>query len=308
MASERRVRGAQGLSLHVTERGDPARPTVVLVHGFPDTSAVWAPLAERLAPDLHVVAYDVRGAGRSEAPGGRAGYALPLLVDDLAAVLDAVSPEAPVHLVAHDWGSVQCWEAVTTKDVAARVATYTSVSGPPLDHAGLWARRHRTLRLADLRVALGQALHSWYILGFHLPVVPELLFRMPRSSALWAWGLHRTEHVPTDEQWPSPTFAADFAHGVQLYRANVRSRLRHPEERHTDVPVQLVVPRRDRYVSPALLEGLEAWTTRLWRRTVDAGHWVVRTNPDEVAAWVRDVVAFGEDGTEAEGLRRSRVR
>ena len=305
MVNVRRVRGA-GLSLFVTEYGERGRPTVVLVHGFPDTSAVWGPVAERLASDLHVVAYDVRGAGRSEAPEGRDGYALPMLVDDLAAVLDRTSPDAPVHLVAHDWGSVQGWEAVTT-GLATRIASFTSISGPPLDHAGLWAREHRSLRPADLRQAIGQALHSWYIAYFHLPRLPELMARNARATNLWSAALQRMEHAPTDRYWPAATFGADFAHGVELYRANVRSRLRHPVARHTDVPVQLLVPLRDRYVRPALLAGLETWTSLMWRRPVDAGHWVIRTNPDDVARWVREVVAYIEDGIEAADLRRWRV-
>ena len=306
MVIERRVRGA-GLSLFVTEYGERGRPTVVLVHGFPDTSAVWEPVAERLASDLHVVAYDVRGAGRSDAPGGRDGYALPMLVDDLDAVLDQTSPDAPVHLVAHDWGSVQGWEAVTTKGLATRIASFTSVSGPPLDHAGLWAREHRSLRPVDLRQTIGQALHSWYIAYFHLPRLPELMARSARAADLWSAALHLMEHAPTDEHWPAATFGADFAHGVELYRANVCSRLRHPVARRTDVPVQLLVPLRDRYVSPALLSGLETWTSLMWRRPVGAGHWVIRTKPDDVARWVREVVAYVEDGTETPDLRRWRV-
>ena len=306
MVIERRVRGA-GLSLFVTEYGERGRPTVVLLHGFPDTSAVWGPVADRLASDLHVVAYDVRGAGRSDAPGGRDGYALPMLVDDLDAVLDQTSPDAPVHLVAHDWGSVQGWEAVTTKGLATRIASFTSVSGPPLDHAGLWAREHRSLRPVDVRQTIGQALHSWYIVYFHLPRLPELMARSARAADLWSAALHLMEHTPTDEHWPAATFGADFAHGVELYRANVCSRLRHPVARRTDVPVQLLVPLRDRYVSPALLSGLETWTSLMWRRPVGAGHWVIRTNPDDVARWVREVVAYVEDGTETPDLRRWRV-
>ena len=303
MGRDRRVRGA-GLTLSVTERGDPSRPAVVLIHGFPDTSAVWRPLAERLADDLHVVAYDVRGAGRSDAPDTRAGYALPLLVDDLGAVVDAVSPDAPVHLVGHDWGSIQGWEAVTTEGVAHRVASYTSISGPPLDHAANWARRHRT---RDPGPALRQAMHSWYILFFHLPFLPELMARGDRATSRWAAALHRLERVPTDDTWPAPTFGADFAHGVELYRANVRTRLRHPQARRSDVPVQLIVPTRDRYITPALLDGLDEWTTRLWRRSADAGHWMIRTHPDEIAAWVREVVAYVDTGAEPDGLRRCRV-
>ncbi len=306
MTTGRRVEGA-GLSLFVSEQGDRAHPTVVLVHGFPDTSAVWGPVAGRLATDLHVVTYDVRGAGRSDVPPSRRGYSLPLLVEDLAAVIDATSPDAPVHLVAHDWGSIQGWEAVTTKNVADRVASYTSLSGPPLDHAALWARRHRTRNPSDLKLALRQALHSWYIAYFHLPLLPELMFRSRWSVALWAAALHRIEGAPTDGEWPASTLGADFGHGVELYRANVRSRMRRPEVRHTDVPVQLIIPLRDRYVTPALLDGLEDWTSLMWRRRVDGGHWVIRSDPDTIAASVREVVAYVEEGIQSDGLRQSRA-
>jgi pimeloyl-ACP methyl ester carboxylesterase len=306
VVSERRVRGA-GLSLTVTERGAGTGPTVVLVHGFPDTSAVWNPVAERLASDHHVVSYDVRGAGTSDDPGHRSGYVLPLLVDDLVAVIEATTPDAPVHLVAHDWGSIQGWEAVTTRGVAHRFASYTSISGPPLDHAGLWARRHRSFHPAQLGPALRQGLHSWYIAYFLVPWLPELMVRNRRATELWAASLHRIERVPTDEQWPAPTFPADFAHGVELYRANVGDRLRQPRKGRTDVPVQLIVPLHDRFVGPALLEGLEDWASVMWQRPADAGHWVIRTHPDEVAQWVREVIEAVESRVDPESLRRLRV-
>jgi pimeloyl-ACP methyl ester carboxylesterase len=247
-------------------------------------------VVERLTDSFHVVRYDVRGAGRSDVPANRSGYALPLLIDDMVAVAEATSPDRPVHLVAHDWGSVQGWEAVTTETVATRIASYTSISGPPLDHAALWARRHRTLRPSDLVRSFRQALHSWYIAFFHLPWIPERMVRGSRTTGLWARRLHRIEHAPTDQRWPAPTFAADFANGVELYRANVRSRMRNPEARHTDVPVQLVIPLRDRYVTPALLDGLEDWASEMRRRPLDAGHWVIRTHPDTIAEAVREFV------------------
>jgi pimeloyl-ACP methyl ester carboxylesterase len=212
-----------------------------------------------------------------------------------------------VHLAGHDWGSVQGWEAVTTKGLADRFASFTSISGPPLDHAGLWARQHRTLRPDDLRLLLRQALHSWYIAYFRLPVLPELMARSDRAARLWTSALHRMEHAPSDDLWPAPTFGVDFSHGVELYRANVFSRMRWPRAGSTNVPVQLIVPTQDRYVRPPLLQGLENWTSILWRRPVDAGHWVIRTHPDEIANWVRQVVTYVEAGTESSDLRQCRV-
>src|ERR1051326_5334046 len=103
---------SDGVRLLVKEQGVVGRPVVVLLHGYPDNSTVWDRVAELLAERFHVVRYDVRGAGGSGAPGDRGGYRLDRLAADLAAVVRAVSPGRPVHLVAHDWGSIQGWHAV----------------------------------------------------------------------------------------------------------------------------------------------------------------------------------------------------
>jgi pimeloyl-ACP methyl ester carboxylesterase len=303
----RRVRG-RGVDLAVTELGDRAEPTVVLIHGFPNTSAIWAPVAQLLAGEgYHVVAYDVRGAGDSAAPHEQSGYALPVLIEDLAAVITEVSPDAPVHLVGHDWGSIQGWEAVTSELLAGRIASFTSISGPPLEHAALWARAHRTRRLSDLRLATRQAAHSWYIALFHLPLLPELVTAGARVGHAASAALRRWARSSDESQPRRSTLAEDFAHGLGLYRANVRQRVRHPTMRHTDTPVQLVVPMADRYVTPALLDGLENWASLVWRRESDAGHWIIATHSDQIATWVREVVVFVEEGSEADDLSRSRI-
>jgi pimeloyl-ACP methyl ester carboxylesterase len=303
---QRRVHGS-GVDLAVTELGDPGRPTVLLVHGFPDTCAVWAPVAQLLATSgFHVVAYDVRGAGDSGVPDTQSDYALPVLIEDMAAVITEVSPDSPVHLVGHDWGSIQGWEAVTSARLAGRIASFTSISGPPLEHAALWARRHRTRRLDDLRKAMRQATHSWYIAAFHLPLLPALVTSGVRAHRCLSDALRRPGPAASGPRARS-TRGYDFAHGLELYRANVRQRFRHPTARYTETPVQIIVPMADRYVTPPLLDGLENWASMVWRRESDAGHWIIRTHPDDVATWVREVVAFVEDGSEATDLARCRV-
>jgi len=194
-----------------------------------------------------------------------------------------------------------------TERLAGRFASYTSISGPPIDHAAIWARRHRTRRWADLRLGLRQALHSLYIVYFHLPYLPELMTRGAGAQRIWAKALHRLEGVDHDETWPAPTFGEDFAHGVELYRANIRARMAHPTVGRATCPVQLVVPLRDRYVLPILLNGLEEWAPVMWRREVDAGHWVVRTHAPELSGWIGDVVGYVDTGTESAELQRGRV-
>lgn len=282
--------------LHARASGDPQRPTVVLVHGYPDASVVWDDVAERLAADHHVVTYDVRGMGRSAAPTGAHPYRLARLADDLFAVIDAVSPGAPAHVVGHDWGSIQSWEAVTDPDRSHRIASYTTLSGPCLDHVGHALRdrlRHPSLR--DIGRVLRQGLRSTYIVFLHTPIVSTVMWRLGADRAVLRF-LERVEGVPNDGR--HTTLAGDGRTGVQLYRANIVQTVARPRERRTDVPVLLVTLAGDRYVTPVLLEDLEHWAPNLTRTVLDARHWAPRTHPDEVAALVADHVA--RNGARAE--------
>ncbi|MBZ6283432.1 SDR family oxidoreductase [Streptomyces olivaceus] len=298
-ARERRVRTG-GVELCVAELGDPRQPTVVLVHGYPDSKEVWSEVAARLAERFHVVLYDVRGHGRSTAPSPlRGGFTLRKLTDDFLAVADAVSPGRPVHLVGHDWGSVQSWEFVTVGRTEGRIASFTSMSGPSLDHFGHWINE-RLRRPTPRRVGqfLGQGAKSWYVYLLHTPVLPELAWRGPLGRH-WPRILERVERVPRGD-YPTASLPTDAAHGAWLYRDNVRARLRHPRaDAYAHAPVQLITPLGDPYLSERLYDGLEAWAPRLTRRTLPAGHWVPRTRPDRLAGWITEFVTAVENGSPA---------
>lgn len=297
---------AGDVRLAATRRGapGPTRPTIVLVHGYPDNSEVWHAVAAQLAGRFDVVAYDVRGAGRSTAPRASAAYRLPKLADDFIAVIDAVSPQRAVHLVGHDWGSIQGWEFVTDPRLQGRIASFTSCSGPCLDHAAIALRELRGQRsLAALGQALRQLMASWYIGVFHLPWLPELAWRLWLGRA-WPRYLRLTEGVRAR---PNPTQVADGCHGVRLYRANILPTLRAPRPRDAHAPVQLIVPRHDRYVKPAVTEAMHRWTPQLWRRTVPAQHWLPLADPAGFAAMVSEFVDHIEGAPASAALLASRV-
>lgn len=299
-ARERRVRTG-GIELCVAELGDPGRPTVVLVHGYPDSKEVWSEVASRLADRFHVVLYDVRGHGRSSAPRPlRGGFTLEKLTDDFLAVADAVSPGRPVHLVGHDWGSVQSWEFVTVERTKGRIASFTSMSGPSLDHFGHWINKRLT-RPTPRRIGqlLGQGAKSWYVYLLHTPVLPELAWRGPLGKR-WPGILRRLEKVPGGD-YPTSSLPSDAAHGAWLYRDNVRSRLRRPRpDAHAHTPVQLITPLGDAFLSEQLYDDLELWAPRLTRRTIPAKHWVPRTRPDQLASWITEFVNSVESERKSE--------
>lgn len=295
-ARERRVRTREGVELCVAELGNSALPTVVLVHGYPDSKEVWSQVARRLADRFHVVFYDVRGCGRSSAPKPlRGGFTLEKLTHDFRAVVDAVSPDRPVHLVGHDWGSVQGWEFATVPETEDRIASFTSMSGPSLDHFGHWIKRRLSRRTPrQLAQLLGQGARSWYVYMLHTPALPELAWKGPLSRH-WPTYLRRVEKVPADG-YPTSSLPRDASHGAWLYRDNVRARLRRPRgDCHALMPVQLITPTRDAFLSPRLYDEVGLWAPALTRHALNAGHWIPRTSPGQLAAWIAD---FATSATE----------
>lgn len=85
--------------------GDPSLPCVVFAHGFLDCGLSFDPVARILSDEWCVVAPDHRGHGTSDRVGAGGYYHFPDYVRDLAALVDAVSPEAPVALVGHSMGA-----------------------------------------------------------------------------------------------------------------------------------------------------------------------------------------------------------
>jgi pimeloyl-ACP methyl ester carboxylesterase len=265
---------ADGTRLAVFESGNPQGPVLVAVHGYPDNHTVWEPIAAELGDRYRVIAYDVRGAGGSDKPTARASYRMDRLVEDLAAVIAEVSPDAPVHLLAHDWGSIQSWAAVTDPRLADRIASYTSISGPHLDYIGVWMRDG-----SHPGASLRQAMHSWYIVAFQLPWLPERIVRLGAVDR----GIARTElkgRPGSVLSHPVRRSDADKVNGIKLYRANMGPRLARPKPVRTDVRVQVLAPRGDAFVSTRLATEVPVpFVTDLTVLEVDGSHWVVSEHP-----------------------------
>ncbi len=268
-----------GLRLAVFE-SPRVGPTMVLVHGFPDTHTVWDPVVARLQDRFHCVAYDVRGAGQSDAPAPVSDYAVEHLVADLVAVVDALSPDQPVHLVGHDWGSVQAWAAIlrekTDDRLTGRIAGFTTISGPSLDQIRAFSAALLRGGLQDKAQGLEQLLRSWYVFAFQLPWIPEYVVRRQSRRLLDQNGHHRLHF--------QPTLPEDAVHGLNIYRANLVKVLASSDLAATDIPVQLVVALRDSFVRPQLTQDTHRFASDLTRVEIDSGHWVQQSHPDELAA------------------------
>ncbi|NIJ10343.1 NAD(P)-dependent dehydrogenase (short-subunit alcohol dehydrogenase family)/pimeloyl-ACP methyl ester carboxylesterase [Saccharomonospora amisosensis] len=291
------VTTSDGVRLSVRVTGPQQAPTIVCVHGYPDNSSLWDGVRAQFGDRFRVVSYDVRGAGESTKPRSRGAYRLDRLAADLAEVIDEVAPEGKVHLLGHDWGAIQTWHAVTGRWLRGRVASFTSVSGPCLDHAGRWFRAQLRPSPRRLRAAIRQLAHSTYIAFFQLPVLPELAWR----GGLLARLIRRAD---PDAAVPE---LSDGLHGLWLYRENMLSRLTRPGRRHADVPVQVIAPAADAFVTVPLQTQIERWVPDLRVRTIPGGHWVVRGDPGRIATATAEFVEHVHGGPQSRALRRSRV-
>jgi pimeloyl-ACP methyl ester carboxylesterase len=98
---DRRIRTADGLSLHVLEWSEEGTP-LVLVHGFGNEAHIWDDFAPLVAPHYRTIAVDLRGHGDSDHdPEGRYDY--DFHVGDIEAVTAALAIERLV-LVGHSFG------------------------------------------------------------------------------------------------------------------------------------------------------------------------------------------------------------
>ena len=279
----RTVRTSDGIDLAVFEQGPAEADTVVLVHGYPDNHTVWDGVAALLAEDHHVVRYDVRGHGASQSPASTAGYGLPQLSADLRSVIEATSPDRPVHLVAHDWGSIQSWESVLDPAFEPLLRSYTSISGPSLDAAAVWLRRAPF----HIRDGLKQLAASYYVFAFQLPRLPEAAVR---SGVLDKAVNHSANIGITDPERRvrGRRPERDLISGLELYRSNFVRRMLRPRLQVSQVPTQVLAPTDDAHVTVALQTQAPVPYVSDYRwEEIPGNHWVVEHEPAMIAEKIR---------------------
>lgn len=275
-----------GVRLHAVEEGNRKGPLLVLVHGYPDDLHTWDGVVALLADEFHILRYDVRGAGLSDTPKQTKDYQMAELRKDLEAVVDAVSPGGDFHLVGHDWGSIQLWESVTDPVFSARIRSFVSASGPSVDYVAMQSREAlRSGSPKRVLKAINQAMRSWYIMMFQLPILPELAWS-PRAAK------QVEKRIAASEQIPIAVFrdanrSRNGRDGVALYRANMMQRLRAPEARRSSVPTKVLVLSNDPYVSEEIAFSCRDWLENVEFESVQGSHWFFMARPELFADPIR---------------------
>ena len=148
-----------GLTFDVRDAGPADGEPVILLHGFPQDSAAW----DQVAPALHqaglrTLAPDQRGCSPMARPRGRGRYRLRETTADVLALMDAAGLDS-AHVVGHDWGGMVAWALAAWHPDRVRTLSVLSVPHPAA--------------MAKAMVTSDQALRSYYMFAFQLPLLPE---------------------------------------------------------------------------------------------------------------------------------------
>lgn len=244
---------------------------VVLLHGFPQTRRMWDAVTPTLvAAGYRVIAPDQRGYSPGARPAARRDYALDELAADVVAIADTLGVER-FHVVGHDWGGAVAWQLGAT-------------AGDRLHSCSVLATPHPTAMVSSLARS-SQLLHSWYMLAFQPPWIPERFLRSRVGQRFLARQLGGSG-LPPDEVAESQRLLRSGAAGPALnwYRALPFGAASGPGR--VAVRTLYLYGARDFALGPTAARLTGKWVSGRYTFEVlpDAGHWLVEESPELVAA------------------------
>lgn len=276
---------ANGLTFELAEMdaadGNGERLALCL-HGFPELNFSWRyqmPLLS--ARGWRVWAPNLRGYGASDKPAHRRDYAIPRLLDDVAALIDA-SGASEVMLVAHDWGAIIAWMfAIRHVRPLAKLVIMN------VPHPLCGQREIRTWK---------QLKKSWYIFFFQLPWLPEAGLLRDGAAAIarafTGMAVDKTRFPPevTRVYADAAQRPGAMTAMVNYYRALLRDfDFASVGDGRVDVPTLMVWGEDDTALDIATTYGTDSYVRDFELHRLPAvSHWVQQEAPDEVNAILTD--------------------
>ncbi|KNX41789.1 Haloacetate dehalogenase H-1 [Roseovarius tolerans] len=203
-------------------------PPLLLLHGFPQTRAMWAHIAPVLAQTHTVICPDLPGYGASNKPQDLAAYSFRAMAHEMLALMDSLG-HATFDVVGHDRGARVAHRL--TLDAPDRVTTLTLMDIIPT----------HTL-LSDLRWPVANSYYHWFFLAQPAPFPDRMIAADPDryfQSCLLGWGGAQLDAFDADQlahyraAWRDPetirgmcndyraTLAHDIADDAADYEAQI---------------------------------------------------------------------------------------
>ena len=276
--------------MFVRRAGPPSAPPLILLHGYPQTSAMWHGVAPILARSFQVVCLDLRGYGKSEKPVSDSThypYSKRAMAQDVVAVMQNLGHKK--FLVgAHDRGArvahrlgldhPDCVEAMVLLDIAPTREMY---AGTTSDFA--------------------RAYWHWFFLIQPHPLPEQIISKDP--EAFWklkCFNQARGENpfsTEALEEYLTAFKQSDTIHSsCEDYRAAASIDIEHDD---ADQGKKLLMPVLALWAKLGVIEScfnaLELWRLRADKvegEALEAGHYMAEEIPEEVAKRMSEFFLF----------------
>lgn len=257
------------LTFDVTVAGPDDGTPILLLHGFPESSASWRPVTPRLVrAGLRVIAPNQRGYSPDARPERVDEYRFDRLVGDVVGLLDAYDIES-AHLVGHDWGAAVAWQVAGGHP--ERIRSLTAVSVPHPSAFG-WA----------LREDADQQRRSGYIGLLRQEGKAEAVLLEDDSRRLRAMFGDGNDPELVEEHVRLLSQPGALTAAMNWYRAMTRAFGDLPPVR---VPTTYVWSTADPALGPAAAKRCAEFVDAPYRFVVldGASHWIPEEHPDALA-------------------------
>lgn len=289
-----------GITLGCRAAGDPGRPVLLFLHGFPEAAFVWDGLLAHFAKPEHggyrCVAPNLRGYEQSSAPTEVAAYRAKPLVQDLTALIEAITQDSPTPgqlacLVAHDWGGALAWSVAAQRPSVTRQLAIVNAPHPatfqrelassPTQQASSAYMNFLARPDAAVLLAENDFARLWPFFTNMAADTGPLAWlddaMRERYRVVWRQGLQGPCAYYAASRLRPPTASDPGATAVQLTREHVV----------VNVPTLVVWGLGDTALPETLLDGLEGFVPDLRiERVPGATHWIVHERPQQVAALI----------------------
>ena len=265
---------ANGLTHFIRDSGAEDASVAILLHGFPDSSAVWTKVTPLLVEaGFRALAPDLRGFGETDMAPRVADYEIQTgAVKDVLALMDALKIEI-AHIAGHDFGAPVAWALAAQHPVRFKTLTAISVGHSRAFLNAGWEQKWRSL----------------YMVFHQFRGLCEATYRANDWALLRK---HWSAHGDIEEAIRLLARPGRLTAGLNWYRANVPlARMLKPPppgafgEEIVRIPALGVWSDGEAYLTEAQMTGSAAYVDAPWtyERIDGASHWVPYDAPDALA-------------------------
>ena len=283
-----------GVRLHHAQAGEPGRPLMLFLHGFPEFWFAWHAQLQEFGRDHFVVAPDTRGVNLSDRPARLSDYRAQAIVTDLVELVQALGYRQCV-LVGHDWGGALAFAmAITRPDMVHKLVILNAVH--PWTFARELCHNRQQIDASAYMNLFRRPDAAATLLANDCAWLRGMLADPDGTAPRWFDDATAQRYVAAWTQPGAITAALNYYRASPLHPATATEPGAcavkiDPATVQVTMPTLVLWGEQDRHLLPGCLDGLEQVVPDLRVQYLpDASHWLAHEQPDAVNRMIRAFV------------------